>query len=151
MMRTRGERNGRFVRTASLALFAASAWFAVGNVFVLARAEQAQGKVVSNRKETVELKSGQAVQYFPEIQFADQAGRLHRIEARVGSQAPLTIGTPMIVLYPPGDPAAARVGGWYLWHLPAGLAGCGLVLLAVGGLLIASARTLQRLGVPMRT
>lgn len=150
MARTRGEKNGWFVGAVGVALLVASGCLTLRCQWIVRSSVSTDGTVVANRKEQIQVKGGEQVSYVPTVEFFDPQGNAHRIEPSSGTREATPIGAKIPVLYPPGEPGNARVGGPFLWTWPIGFAGLGLFFLAFGGLLIVLSRWLVRRGVPMR-
>ena len=123
----------------------------VKNLWIMRSMVEANGTVVANRRQRIDVRGGQRVTFFAIVEFSDPNGVMHRVEASIGHDKPTAIGTNLSVLYPPGNPAQARAGGSDLWGIPLGLAGFGIVFVGCGCFLISASRWLVRRGVPMRT
>jgi Protein of unknown function (DUF3592) len=72
--------------------------------------------------------------YSPVVQFTTMEGQALTFTESVASNPPRhQAGASVKVLYPPGNPQAARVAGWFgLWFLPTFALLFGLIFLAVG-------------------
>jgi hypothetical protein len=151
MVRTRGEKNGWFVTVMAGVLFTVSGCMALNNLWFIRSAVKTNGVVVSNRKENIASKGGEYFVYIPTVEFFDLQGAAHRLEPSTGTLEPTPVGTTLPILYPPGDPASARVGSSFLWDRPIGLALFAMFVLMFGCLVIVTSRWLVKRGVPMRT
>lgn len=72
--------------------------------------------------------------YSPVVQFTTMEGQALTFTESVATNPPRhQPGAPVKVLYPPGNPQAARVAGWFgLWFLPTFALLFGLIFLGVG-------------------
>ena len=130
-------------RAAVLATFAVAALLAVAAVVVTVRtavfaagAETTDGRVVAV---DVRQSGGAAseVTYFPVVEFTPAGARQAVRFAGDGSGATeYRVGDTAPVLYPPGEPSDARIGGLAgLWSTPASLAFAAMLAVGAGVLL----------------
>lgn len=88
------------------------------------------GSVVAN----VELTDREVLSYAPVFEFADAAGKTHRVQSRVSSNPPdFAVGQPIRIRYERDDPEDARPDSFgQLWATTVAGGVAGVVILALG-------------------
>jgi len=141
---TRAERNGRFVLALAGAMAVVAVILGLRNLWFLYNAVGVAGTVVANRRVEVQTKGGPSVTFRPTVRFSDSRGAAHEFEESSGDRTALPVGMRLPVLYPPDDPASARVGGPALWMLPSGLILMAVFFGLIGGCLLITGRSVNR-------
>ncbi|HHV20475.1 MAG TPA: DUF3592 domain-containing protein [Propionibacterium sp.] len=59
----------------------------------------------------------QRVTYRIVVQYANEAGEPHEVTSQVGTNRPKPIGEPVVVRYPPGEPAKATIDNDTTWFM----------------------------------
>ncbi|MBA4067470.1 MAG: hypothetical protein C0501_27930 [Isosphaera sp.] len=115
----------------------------VGTVRFLRVAESAAGVVVAHEAKVDETPDQDGMRtcfVYPVVEFEDRSGRHHRVTLATGTAGyqPFPVGTRVEILWPPDDPARARIRSFlHLWFFPTMFTASGLLGVA-GGLLFYS-------------
>ncbi|WP_448380161.1 DUF3592 domain-containing protein [Gloeomargarita sp.] len=102
----------------------------------LATAARATGEVIAlERRWSRRREGGSSCHYYPVVQFQLPNGRWVQFTGQVGSTPPAyRVGQRVEVLYPPGQPHAARLCSFLeLWFGPILFTGMGGLFLLMGG------------------
>ena len=128
------------VQAASSCLLLLNGTSTKGHVIGLVRQEGSAG---DEGQETV-------VVFAPVFVFAAENGKEFTVRSKAGSNPPAyAVGQEVRVLYRKGDPGSARIATFgQLWGVACGFSAAGVVLSAVGGVLLAWGRSRIRPGLP---
>lgn len=144
---SRVERTGRRVFVALMLLMAIifaslAVWFCVSAIQFQARAIGITGVVTGLRPST----DHKSTTYATQFEFTDANGTKHQSVTKWSSNPPAhTIGDPVQVLYPPGNPASAQLGGFAgLWAKPVIFAVMSITPLLMGVVLLWLVPLIQR-------